>query len=267
MTVKDKNVAGILAFFLGGLGAHRFYLDQVGLGIFYLIFFWFPLTWLIGIIDAIIFFTMRQEKFDAKYNYGKQARQSWGRQPDYERSRPGSAPQRAPRREPQGRPQQAPRRQATAETPAHELKNAGIKKFKDYDYDGAIADFEKALQLTPKDVALHFNLACAFSLNEKAEKAFFHLDKAVSLGFSDLQRIKQHDALAYLRIQDGFEDFEKNGFQLVQQQQLPPPVKNDLLEQLSGDLLEQLNRLGDLREKGLLSEEEFLTQKKKLLNS
>ncbi len=265
MTVKDKNVAGILAFFLGGLGAHRFYLDQVGLGIFYLIFFWFPLTWLIGVIDAIIFFTMSQEKFDAKYNHGKQSRQSWGRQPDYERRRPDSAPQRSPKREPERRQQQAPRRQPSAEVQAHDLKNAGIKKFKDYDYDGAIADFEKALQVAPKDVALHFNLACAYSLNENADKAFFHLDKAVSLGFKDFQRIKEHDALAYLRIRDGFEEFEKNGFQLVQK--LPPPVKNDLLEQISGDLLEQLNRLGDLREKGLLSEEEFLAQKKKLLSS
>ncbi len=263
--MKDKNVAGILAFFLGGLGAHRFYLDQVGLGIFYLIFFWFPLTWLIGVIDAIIFFTMRQEAFDAKYNDGRSRGRAWSRQPDYERGRPQTAPQRRPNTEPARRQQPAPRRQATPVSKAHELKTSGIKKFKDYDYDGAIADFEQALQLDPKDVALHFNLACAYSLNENAEKSFYHLDRAVAFGLKDFQRIKENDALAYLRIQDGFEEFEKNGFQLVQK--LAPPPKPDLLEQISGDLLEQLNRLGDLREKGLLSEEEFLAQKKKLLNT
>ena len=36
--MKDKNVAAILAFFLGGLGVHRFYLNQIGLGFVYLIF-------------------------------------------------------------------------------------------------------------------------------------------------------------------------------------------------------------------------------------
>lgn len=261
MTVKDKNVAGILAFFLGGLGAHRFYLDQVGLGIFYLIFFWFPLTWLIGVIDAIIFFTMKQEKFDAKYNYGKQRGQEADpRRRQQEYSRPQRAPQRQPRQEPQAPPR---RQQGSPEIKAHELKSAGIKKFKDYDYDGAIADFEKALQIAPKDVTIYFNLACAYSLNEQADKAFQHIDRAVALGFNDFQRIREHDALAFLRIQPDFEAFEKNGFQLVQK--LAPPPQPDLLQQMSGDLLEQLNRLGDLREKGLLSEDEFAAQKRKLL--
>lgn len=262
MTVKNKNVAGILAFFLGGLGAHRFYLDQVGLGIFYLIFFWFPLTWLIGIIDAIIFFTMREETFDAKYNAGVGRAATWGRQPDYERYNPRQVPQR----QQSARPQQPPqRRQPTQTTQAQELKNSGIKKFKDYDYDGAIADFEKALQLDAKDIALHFNLACAYSLNENPEKAFFHIDRAVAMGFKDFERIKTHDALAYLRIQPGFDEFEQNGFQLVQK--LPNESRGIPMEKLTGDLLEQLNRLGDLREKGLLSEEEFVAQKKKLLNT
>jgi len=261
MTVKDKNVAGILAFFLGGLGAHRFYLDQVGLGIFYLIFFWFPPVWLIGVIDAIIFFTMNQEKFDAKYNFGKQRGEANPRRGQQEYSRPQRAPQRQPRQEPQVQPR---RQQGSPDVKAHELKSAGIKKFKDYDYDGAIADFEKALQISPKDVAIHFNLACAYSLNEQADKAFQHIDKAVSLGFNDFPRIKEHDALAFLRIQPDFDEFERNGFQLVQK--LAPPPPPDLLQQISGDLLEQLNRLGDLREKGLLSEEEFVAQKRKLLS-
>ncbi len=262
MTIKNKNVAGILAFFLGGLGAHRFYLDQVGLGIFYLIFFWFPLTWLIGIIDAIIFFTMRDEVFDAKYNVGAGKPANWGRRPDYERYNPRQAPQRQQTAHPQ-RPSQS--RQPTPAVKAQELKNSGIKKFKDYDYDGAIADFEKALQLDAKDIALHFNLACAYSLNENPEKAFFHIDRAVAMGFKDFERIKTHDALAYLRIQPGFDEFEQNGFQLVQK--LPTESRGIPMEKLTGDLLEQLNRLGDLREKGLLSEEEFVAQKKKLLNT
>ena len=62
--MKDKIAAGLLALFLGGFGVHRFYLNQGGRGLLYLIFCWFPLTWLIALIDAIILLTMDQAAFD-----------------------------------------------------------------------------------------------------------------------------------------------------------------------------------------------------------
>ena len=37
---KDGTTAVLLALFLGGLGAHRFYMGQVGLGIAYVLFCW-----------------------------------------------------------------------------------------------------------------------------------------------------------------------------------------------------------------------------------
>ncbi|MFN7118144.1 MAG: NINE protein [Saprospiraceae bacterium] len=273
--MKDKNVAGILALFLGGFGVHRFYLGQGGLGFFYLIFCWFPLMWVIGIIDAIVFFTTDKDTFDAKYNkqFIEVRRRS---NPDFQRERPyyDRNMQRQERQEyrEHRREQRSP---APVRVDNSELKNSGIRKFRDFDYDGAIEDFQKALKLDPRDIAVHFNLACAYSLNEKPEQAFYHLDKAVELGFNDFKRIKNHDALAYLRIQPDFEEFEKNGFRLQQQtaetvdlakETLEIPVENETVLELQGnDLLEQLKRLGDLREKGLLTEEEFAAQKKKLL--
>ncbi len=69
--MKDKNTAGVLALFLGGIGVHRFYLGQTGIGIAYLVFFWTFIPAIIAVIDAIIFWTIDKDKFDKKYNQGK----------------------------------------------------------------------------------------------------------------------------------------------------------------------------------------------------
>ncbi|MCI5081424.1 MAG: NINE protein [Saprospiraceae bacterium] len=277
--MKDKNVAGILALFAGGLGVHRFYLGQTGLGFFYLALFWFPLTWIIGLVDAIVFFSMDQEVFDLKYNKSRShlrnRRSDYDRYRETEREREREMRRRRRNRERweerdnrrdldrrSERMKQYERPKPKPKKKNSQYKLSGIQKYKDYDYDGAIEDFNKALKETPKDVAVHFNLACAYSLTEQADKAFEHIDKAVGYGFDDFERIKTHDALAFLRIQPGFEDFERDNFRLTPQLDVP---KEDLLSTPQTNLLDQLKKLGDLREKGLLTEEEFAAQKKRLL--
>jgi len=66
--LKDKNLAAILAFFLGGLGVHRFYLGQTLLGILYLVFCWTFIPLFLSIIDFFVFIFMSQNKFNLKYN-------------------------------------------------------------------------------------------------------------------------------------------------------------------------------------------------------
>ncbi|WP_461133927.1 NINE protein [Spirosoma lituiforme] len=68
--MKSKSTAGLLAFFLGGLGVHRFYLSQTGLGFLYLVFCWTFIPAIVALIDAIIFWTMDEQKFNSKYNQG-----------------------------------------------------------------------------------------------------------------------------------------------------------------------------------------------------
>lgn len=68
--MKDKVVAALLAFFLGGFGAHRFYLGQTGMGFMYLIFCWTFIPLFISFIDFIAFLVTSKESFDAKYNKG-----------------------------------------------------------------------------------------------------------------------------------------------------------------------------------------------------
>lgn len=65
---KNKWIAFTLAFLLGGLGVHKFYLGQVGLGIVYLIFCWTGIPMLIALIEAIIYLCTSEELFTEKYS-------------------------------------------------------------------------------------------------------------------------------------------------------------------------------------------------------
>jgi len=131
---------------------------------------------------------------------------------------------------------------------------SGKSKFLSYDYDGAILDFSKALDINPREIAAHFNIACAYSLNENIEKSLFHLDKAVLYGFDDFEKIKTHDALAFLRVQPEFMLFLNNNFRLSGQNIKDEPLLNS----------ENIEKLEQLRLRGLLTDEEFNVQKMKI---
>jgi TM2 domain-containing membrane protein YozV len=64
---KSRIAAALFAFLLGGFGGHKFYLNQVGTGIVYLIFFWTFIPAFIAFIEAIIFITMSDEEFNRKH--------------------------------------------------------------------------------------------------------------------------------------------------------------------------------------------------------
>jgi TM2 domain-containing membrane protein YozV len=67
---KSKYVAATLAFLLGGLGIHHFYLGNAILGVIYLLFCWTLVPALIAFVEAIIYLAMPARVFDQKYNAG-----------------------------------------------------------------------------------------------------------------------------------------------------------------------------------------------------
>lgn len=64
---KNKIVAFIFAWFLGGFGAHKFYLGRTGWGVVYLLFSWTLIPALAAFIEGIIYLTMSDEAFAVKY--------------------------------------------------------------------------------------------------------------------------------------------------------------------------------------------------------
>lgn len=65
--MKDKTVAALLAFFLGALGVHKFYMGKIGSGFLYLIFWWTGIPGIIAFIDFIVYLTCTDKEFNERY--------------------------------------------------------------------------------------------------------------------------------------------------------------------------------------------------------
>lgn len=64
---KSRIAAALFALFLGGIGVHKFYLGEVGMGIVYLLFFWTFIPAIVAFVEFVLLLTMSDEKFNQKY--------------------------------------------------------------------------------------------------------------------------------------------------------------------------------------------------------
>jgi TM2 domain-containing membrane protein YozV len=250
---RKRLNAAILAFFGGFLGLHKFYLRETGAGFFYIMLtfitakFFIPASAILGIFDAMKLLMMPDSEFDRKYNRNLLKKKRDHRSTS--RSQVVDRPTKRVRNNP--------------------FKKSGIKKYKEFYVEESIEDFEKALEVDPGDPDIHFNLGGAYSLIENKDKAFFHIAKAVELGFKPVEKIKTNDDLAYLRIQPEFEQFQASNYRTYAGASTGKAIpqrsgkQENLLDQ--DVLLSQLNKLKELREKGILTQNDFEVESKKLM--
>ena len=67
--MKPRVVAILLAFFLGGFGVHRFYMNRPGTGILYMVFFWTAIPLLCALIEVLLLLLFTtDDEFDAYRN-------------------------------------------------------------------------------------------------------------------------------------------------------------------------------------------------------
>lgn len=64
---RNRMVAFLLAFFLGWLGFHKFYLGQITKGILMLLFCWTGVPVIIGFVESIMLLAMSEETFHHKF--------------------------------------------------------------------------------------------------------------------------------------------------------------------------------------------------------
>jgi len=66
--MKDRTATIILCLFVGGLGIHRFYLGQPGLGLLYLLFCWTLIPSFIAFFELFVFIFTSDDEFNRKFN-------------------------------------------------------------------------------------------------------------------------------------------------------------------------------------------------------
>lgn len=273
----NKTLAGFFAFFLGIFGVHRFYLGQWFRGALQFAGFWgmviavnnargpaeevfaiFMACIVIApIITAIVFWATPEAKWQAKYDKEALAQ----RQP-----------------------------QAFAALPAADtksLKAEGIRYYRTGDYDLAIEAFLEAADADLGDAGTHFNLACSYAQLGQFGEALRHLELSVTFGLPKPERIEKHPALAALRKHSSYATFRANNFRRLNLIELTTPAEKptseiveEVLEDFSApppasfssdarppgpDLLEQITRLRELHDAGILTQLEYQKQKEKLM--
>lgn len=67
MPTKNRSRAAILAFLLGWIGVHKFYLDQNKAGTLYLLFCWTGIPLILSIIEGVGYLLCSDHIFACKY--------------------------------------------------------------------------------------------------------------------------------------------------------------------------------------------------------
>ena len=274
----NKNLAGLFAIFSGLFGVHRFYLGQWFRGVMQFAFFWgsvflvnvsygyeeslfsgilVAMSVIIPVITGIVFLSMPEKRWLAKYDPA--ALEEINSDPGY------AAGPRI--------------------TDTSELKAEGIRYYRTADYDLAIEAFQDAIDLDLGDAGTHFNLACSYAQLGQYGEALRHLEHSVTFGLPKPERIEKHPALAGLRKQAAYRTFRSNNFrrlnlieltapgpkateeEVLEDFNTPPPadVPRDAKGTMSVDLLEQITRLRELHDAGVLTQQEYQRQKEKLM--
>jgi hypothetical protein len=102
-----------------------------------------------------------------------------------------------------------------------------------------------------------------------AEMTYFHLEKSVANGLENVSKIHEHNALEFIRLDDKFKFFVENNYKLQKDTISVDNIEKEekVVEEEKLDLYGSLLKLGDLKEKGIINEEEFNLQKKKILDT
>ena len=276
-------MAVLFALGLGWVGVHRFSLGQWQWGLAHIFLFvasmaiaddllgwditpWMTLSALIGYYHAYKWWRMSDEEFSDHF---------------LERVDDDGAPVAAAPvggKYLQGRP--APHPRVLSAKARRAVLAEARAAYDAYDYQAAAQKYESALDLDLHDGESRVLAARCYALLEDRGSAYRHLARAVQLRATNLDLVTDDPDFAWLRTQADFEARRRLGYQAPQHPPAPPadpparaaaapptPLSNGTpaLPAPPPNLLDDLERLAALRERGVLDDTEFAREKARLL--
>lgn len=144
-----------------------------------------------------------------------------------------------------------------------DLTTKAIKLFLANDLDAALALLKRAVTLQPLNNKLYYNLACLYSTKKDINNCLASMQIAIENGYSDFNKINTYEKLAWMRNHELYKIFVANGYCIsltTNKSQTTEETKS-----IDHSKIEALERLSNLKEKGMLTNEEFAEEKRKIL--
>lgn len=82
--------------------------------------------------------------------------------------------------------------------------NRGVTFMQQRKYNKALDDLKKAVELSPRDKNIHYNLTALYALQGHKDRAFDSLDQALKLGFNQYDVLRSDPDLQNLRTDPEF---------------------------------------------------------------
>ena len=142
----------------------------------------------------------------------------------------------------------------TPASPYDKLLKLGMKSYHQGNYDAAIKIFDDAILKFNTKPEAYLRLGAVYAKQGKVDLAIKNVAKSKKLGVSSLELVSK-EPFDSIRNTQKWIDFVNNDYQISN------GIKHQTLS-----TTDELLKLGDLVEKGLLTKEEFEIEKKKLLN-
>ena len=142
----------------------------------------------------------------------------------------------------------------TPASPYDKLLKSGMKSYHQGNYDAAIKIFNDAILKFNTKPEAYLRLGAVYAKQGKVDLAIKNVAKSKKLGVSSLELVSK-EPFDTIRNTQKWIDFVNNDYQISN------GIKHQTLS-----TTDELLKLGELVEKGLLTKEEFEIEKKKLLN-
>ena len=143
----------------------------------------------------------------------------------------------------------------TPASPYDKLLKLGMKSYQQGNYDAAIKIFDDTILKFNTKPEAYLRLGAVYAKKGEVDLAIKNVAKAKKLGVNSLELVSK-EPFDSIRNTHKWIDFVKNDYQI-----------SDEVKQQNISTTDELLKLGELVEKGLLTKEEFDTQKAKILKN